>query len=220
MMTDINEYINVDFKPFKKTDSVFEIKSFFEESDFSHFPLVEETTYLGCLSNEDALFFDEDKFVSDYNYSLKGFFGYKEYDLITILDLFAKNKTNIMPILDENKSYVGYYHIEDMISLLCELPFLNEYGGLLIVEKDADNYTMAQTAQIAESSNAKVLGMFVSKIVDQKVIITIKLNQDVTDEVLQSFRRYGYEIINKHDEDSYLSKLKERSEYLDKYLNI
>ncbi len=219
-MTNINEYISADFKPFNKDESGFSIKSFFEESNFSHFPVVENNIYLGSFTNDDALFFDDEKLASDYLYSLKGFFGYKTYDLITILDLFAKNKTDIMPVLDDDKQYLGYYHVEDMITLLCELPFLNEYGGILIVSKDEDNYSLAQACQIVESSNAKILGIMISKIEDQRVEITIKINQDISDELLQSFRRYGYEIVNKHDEDSYLTKLKERSEYLDRYLNI
>jgi serine phosphatase RsbU (regulator of sigma subunit) len=39
-------------------------------------------------------------------------------------------------------------------------------------------------------------------------------------EIIQTFRRYNYEIISDHQEDSYLLNLKERSDYLDKYLNI
>ena len=219
-MTEINDYLNIDFKPFKKIDSISEIKSFFEESDFSHFPMVDEQLYLGSLKGDDVLFFDEEKIISDYSYTLKGFFCEKSHDLITVLDLFSKNKSNVMPVLDDDKKYVGYYHIEDMISLLCELPLFNEYGGILIVAKDADNYSLGQAAQIVESNNSHLLGLFVSKIEEQRVEITIKLSQDVTDEIIQSFRRFGYEIINAHYEDSYLLKLKERSEYLDKYLNI
>ncbi len=39
-------------------------------------------------------------------------------------------------------------------------------------------------------------------------------------EIIQSFRRYDYEIISEHFEDNYINTLKERSDYLDKYLNI
>ena len=38
-------------------------------------------------------------------------------------------------------------------------------------------------------------------------------------EIIQSFRRYNYEIISEHQEDNYLNTLKERSEYLDIYLD-
>jgi hypothetical protein len=39
-------------------------------------------------------------------------------------------------------------------------------------------------------------------------------------EILQTLRRYGYTIISEHQEDLYSKNLKERSRYLDKYLNI
>ena len=32
--------------------------------------------------------------------------------------------------------------------------------------------------------------------------------------------RYEYEIVSEHEEDNYMNSLKERSDYLDKYLNI
>ena len=39
-------------------------------------------------------------------------------------------------------------------------------------------------------------------------------------DIIQSFRRYNYEIVSEHYEDIYINTLKERSDYLDKYLNI
>ncbi len=38
--------------------------------------------------------------------------------------------------------------------------------------------------------------------------------------LFKHFDRYNYEIISEHQEDNYLNNLKERSEYLDKYLNM
>ena len=50
--------------------------------------------------------------------------------------------------------------------------------------------------------------------------ITVKISQSGLNDIIQTFRRYEYEIISEHQEDSYLNSLKERSDYLDKYLNI
>jgi hypothetical protein len=49
---------------------------------------------------------------------------------------------------------------------------------------------------------------------------TLKIGLGSVNELIQSFRRYEYEIISDHDEDNYWNNLKERSDYLDKYLNI
>ena len=39
-------------------------------------------------------------------------------------------------------------------------------------------------------------------------------------EIIQTFRRYNFEIISEHQEDLYINNLKERSDYLNKYLSI
>lgn len=42
----------------------------------------------------------------------------------------------------------------------------------------------------------------------------------MNESAIQTFRRYNYEIISEHQEDTYITNLKERSDYLDKYLNM
>ncbi len=107
-----------------------------------------------------------------------------------------------------------------MIRFLHETPFLKEEGGILIIEKEMNNFSMSQVAQIIESNNAKILGLFISNVANNKVEITVKISQSGLNDIIQTFRRYEYEIISEHQEDSYLNSLKERSDYLDKYLNI
>ncbi len=79
---------------------------------------------------------------------------------------------------------------------------------------------MSQITQIVESNNGKLLGVFVSEANADKVQVTVKITLGGMNEIIQTFRRYNYEIISEHHEDNYLNSLKERSEYLDKYLNM
>jgi hypothetical protein len=79
---------------------------------------------------------------------------------------------------------------------------------------------MSQIAQIIESNNGKVLGLFVSDSDTESIEITIKVSLGAMNEIIQTFRRYNYEIVSEHHEDNYINNLKERSDYLDKYLNI
>jgi hypothetical protein len=52
------------------------------------------------------------------------------------------------------------------------------------------------------------------------VEVTIKISTGAINEIIQTFRRYNYEITSEHHEDDYINNLKERSDYLDKYLNM
>ncbi len=82
------------------------------------------------------------------------------------------------------------------------------------------DYSMSQITQIVESNNGKLLGLFVSDSDTETIEITIKVTLGVMNDIIQTFRRYNYEIISEHNEDNYINNLKERSDYLDKYLNI
>ena len=125
-----------------------------------------------------------------------------------------------MPILDDNNKYVGYYELSDIISVFNETPFFSEPGSILIVEKGINDYSFSEVSQIVESNNAKLYGAFVSKIENDVVQITIKVGNSSFSDIIQSFRRYSYNIASDHEDDSFLENLKERSDYLNKYLNM
>ena len=139
---------------------------------------------------------------------------------LDVLEVFAKNHTNVVPVLDEDNSYLGYYELEDIVKFFHETPFLKEQGGIIVVTKSLLDYSMSQITQIVESNNGKILGLFVSEANTQRVQITIKIALGSMNDIIQTFRRYNYEIVSQHHEDNYLNNLKERSDYLDKYLNI
>ncbi len=220
IMRTLSDYINNDFKPIDSTEAIEKIQDFFMEISFSHFPVVENGIYIGCIASEDVETFEAQKKLSDYRFTLEGFFVKTSMNWLDILEVFARNNANIVPILDENNKYIGYYEVTDIIKFLNGTPFLKEIGGIIIVEKNINEYSMSQITQIVESNNGKLLGLFISEANNEKIQITIKITLGSMNEIIQSFRRFNYEIVSEHNEDNYLTILKERSEYLDKYLNI
>ena len=219
-MRQLSEYINNDFKPFQSAETVAEIQDFFAENTYSHFPVMDNDIYIGSISGVDVETFETQKTIIEYRYAFEGFFVRESMIWLDVLEVFARNNSNIVPILDETNNYIGYYEITDVIKFLNETPFLKETGGIIVVEKPTADYSMSQITQIVESNNGKLLGVFVSEADAEKVQVTIKTTLGAMNEIIQSFRRYNYEIVSEHHEDNYLNTLKERSEYLDKYLNM
>ena len=219
-MTEITEYITNDLKAIDSFDSIAAVQDFFNDLHFSHFPVLEEGVYIGSIAAEDIETFDSDKKIIDYRFTLEGFFTKTDTIWLDVLEVFAKNHTNLVPVLDENNSYVGYYEIEDIMKFFHETPFLQEPGGIIVVRKGVLDYSMSQITQIVESNNGKLLGLFISEATADSVEITLKITLGAMNEIIQTFRRYNYEIISEHQDDNYINNLKERSDYLDKYLNI
>ncbi len=218
-MIHTDKYIHSHLQPFELTESVAVIQDFFLENGFSHFPITHQGVYIGSVSAEDVETFESDKKISDYKYALEGFFVRERTNWLHVLEKFAQNQTDVLPVLSQENLYLGYYKLSDIIHIFSETSFLREPGGIIIVEKNAIQYSASEIAQIVEGNGQKLLGIFVSEI-GNSVRVYIKVNTENLNEILQSFRRYEYEIISEHYEDIYMKSLKERLDYIDKYLNI
>ena len=209
-----------DISPIKIKSSIGELQKLFNQLTYSHIPVFNDETYLGCISENDAHCFDNDTLINDISHIIEGFYIRKNKHWLDILETFVNNETNILPVLDDDNNYRGYYELKDVIQLFYDTPFLGEPGAILVVEKGFQDFSFSEVGQIVESNNAKLLGAFVSEINDNLVHITMKIGVSDLNDVLQTFRRYSYNIISGHEEDSFMANLKERSKYLDKYLNI
>lgn len=219
-MTEIKDYINNNYKAIDSQQTIAVVQGFFDDLNFSHFPVIEEEIYIGSIASDDIETFDIDKKIIDYSYTLEGFFVKTDMIWIDVLAVFARNHANLVPVLDQSNKYVGYYEIEDVIKFFTETPFINEQGGVIIVRKKIVDYSMSQIIQIIESNDGKILGLYISEADLEYIQVTIKLSLGVMNDIIQTFRSYNYEIISEHQEDNYINTLKERSEYLEKYLNI
>ncbi|WP_339755787.1 CBS domain-containing protein [uncultured Winogradskyella sp.] len=216
----LQDFVINDIKPLSITDKISDLQLLFNQLTYSHIPIQKDGVYLGCISETDAHCFESAKSIIECNYTIEGFFVRQTTNWLDVLEAFAQNDSNIMPILDQNNKYLGYYELNDIIHLFNETPFFSEPGGILIVEKGIHDYSFSEISQIVESNDGKLLGAFISKMDSDLVRITIKVGNASINEVIQTFRRYSYNIISGHQEDSYIESLKDRSQYLDKYLNM
>lgn len=219
-MTEITNYISNDFKAIDSQDTIAAIQGFFDEFTFSHFPVVEKEIYIGSIASDEIETFDSAKKVIDYRYTLERFFARTTMVWLDVLEVFAKNNTDLVPVLNEDNKYVGYYELGAIMKFFNETPFLREPGRIIVVKKRVMDYSISQITQIVESNNGKLLGLFVSAADIENIEVTLKINIGPINEIIQTFRRYDYEIISEHQEDNYINTLKERSDYFDKYLNI
>ncbi len=219
-MLNVADYINNDFKAIDSEDSVAVVQDFFADNAFTHFPILQSGIFIGNVNSEDLETFDESKKISDYLYSSEVFFARPDSMWLDLLEIFARHRSNVVPILGDDNLYAGYLEIQDVIKVFNDTPFLKDQGGIIIIEKDISDYSMGQVVQIVESTGAKLLGVLVSNTTVNKIQVTVKVSLGGINEIIQTFRRYGYEIISEHNDDSYMTGLKDRSDYLAKYMNI
>jgi len=214
------QYIINDINAFDLTTKVSEVQNAFNQLTFTHIPVTKDGVFKGAISENDIHCYNADKTLEAYQYSLESFHVTQHTNWLDILEAFALNNSTIMPVLTENYKYLGYYELSDIMNLFNDTPFLGESGGIIVVEKSTADYSFSEICQIVESNDAKILGVFVSKMENNITQITIKVGHTGINAIVQTFRRYSYNIVSNHQEDRFIEDLKERSKYLDKYLKM
>lgn len=216
----IQNHILTNIPVFEVGESLKEVILFFKDHTFSHIAVAEKGRYLGVLNEADLETFEEGKSIEDYRYNLETFFVRKDTNWLDVLEKFARNEANLLPVLGDGEDILGYYDITDIVSEFIDTPFFTEPGGILIVEKGFKDYSFSEIAQIVESNNTRFIGGFITDIHNDVVQVTIKIGTTNLNEIQQTFRRYNYNILFGTNDDQFLEDLKQRSDYLDKYLNV
>lgn len=214
-------YILNEYKAFTLLTKVSEAKSLFNETTYCSFPIVKNNKLIGLISENDVQgIVENDKKIGDFQYLFNFFFIEETNNLLDIIKIFAANKTNLIPIVSSKNKYIGYYDLINILHIYNETPFLKNKGPVILLEKELRDYSFSEVCQIVESNNGKVLGLYISETNPTTVKITLKFSSQDVNEIIQSFRRYNYNVLSKHKEDFYLEELKDRTNYLQKYLNI
>ncbi|TXD54010.1 MULTISPECIES: CBS domain-containing protein [unclassified Polaribacter] len=217
----INDYILQEIKVIELKNTVRSAQTLFKNYPITHFPVIENEKLLGSFAEDDLQTIEnkEDELVG-YAHLLNTFFADEEATVLELLKIFADNDTNIIPVLDKDKNYIGYYDLRDVLDVFSTSPFMIEESETLIVEKLENDYSMSEVTQIVESNGGKLLGLYISQKENESVQVTLKIISEEINEIMHTFRRYDYKVISAHENDIYLEDLKNRSEYLQKYLEM
>ena len=217
----MNDYILKEIKALNLTNTVKDAQKLYKNLPITHLPIIEDNKLIGCLPESDIQTIEnKSKPLSEYRYLLDNFYSDEKATLLDLITLFADNDCNLIPVLNNNKEYVGYYELGDILDAFADSPFLHNESDTLIINKNKDDYSMSEIAQIIETNNATLLGMYISSENQHQIQVTLKIISEEINEIIQTFRRYNYNVITQHEDDIYLEELKDRATYLRKYLDM
>lgn len=217
----INNYILKDITAIRLNDTIKSAQNLFKNFSITHFPIVENDKLVGSFAEADAQTIEnKEDVLENYSYLFNPFFADEKATIIELIKIFADNNASIIPVLDSDKNYIGYYDLGDILEAFATSPFILEESETLVVEKLENDYSMSEVAQIVETNGGKITGIYISEKLDGYVQLTLKIVSNEINEIMQTFRRYDYKIISTHQNDLYLEDLKNRSEYLQKYLEM
>ena len=213
-------YILNEIKGLHPSDSIKSAQQLFQGYPITHVPVIENGHLKGCISESDAQTIDNTTTISEHAYLLDSFSANENTTILELIKLFADFDCNVMPVLNKKMDYLGYYELSDILDIFSNSPFLHIDGTEIIAEKSKKEFSVSEVSQIIESNNGRLLGFYISHQTPDITQITVKVISEDMNEIIQTFRRYNYNVVSQFEDDFYLQDLRERSNYLQKYLDM
>lgn len=216
------ELISEIIPPIKFSETGEKALSWMNEFRVSHLPVVERNEYIGLISENDIYDMPDPKVkLKDYFTNLPKPFIYSDRHVYEILKLIADHRITVVPILYENNEYAGCTDLLYLMSQITAINSIKEVGGILVLEMNQHDYTMAEIARIIEENNAKILSSYITSVPDSTQIeVTVKINTTDLDRIIQTFNRYDYTIKASYQKGRFQEDLKKRYDELMNFLNM
>lgn len=193
-----------------------------EDQKICHLPIVNNEEFLGLISENDIYALNKPgESIGSHKLSTNNAFVYQHQHIFEIISLAGELNLSIVPVIDDKNRYLGSITLPYLLEKYSQVASIQNPGGIIIVERNQNDYSLEEVARIIESNDAKILNCFVSSFPDSmKLEVTIKINKMNIFPVLQTFERYGYVVLASFTEMDYKNDLRERYDSLMNYLNI
>jgi acetoin utilization protein AcuB len=208
--------------PLKSSETGETALGMMDELRVSQLPIVDDEEFIGLISDTDILTLNNfTETAGNHPLALSNAYVMENQHIYDVIRIIAAMKLTLLPVLDEKKHYLGSITLSSLSHHLSGLMNLDNPGGIIILELNDKDYLLTEIAQIVESNDAKVLGMYITTFPDStRMEVTLKINKIDVGPILQTFMRYNYIIKASFSEDTYTESLKERYNELMNYLNI
>jgi acetoin utilization protein AcuB len=196
--------------------------SLMDELKLSHLPVVDNDQCLGVIS-ETSLYAmaNPENSLRENGVIPEHICGAEGQHLYEILQLMNEHNLSLLPVVDEQKHFLGCIVHIDLLRTLGEFNAVNEPGGIIVLEVAERDYSLQQIAGIIESNDARVLSIQTSTFDEStKMEVTVKINKMDLRPILQTFARYNYIVSASFQETGYEESLRERYDSLMNYLKL
>ncbi|AZS29532.1 CBS domain-containing protein [Butyricimonas faecalis] len=182
----------------KKDDTCAQALGWMDLFRVSHLPVLEGETYVGLLSDE--IMYTHGSIhdtIGMLDIPREMTFVYEDVHMYDVIGVASSRLLSVVPVLNRKEVYQGSILLTDILHNIDKLLCIDDPGGIIVLEVNKIDYSLAEVAQIVEYNEAKVLSCYVTCMPDSnKVEITLKVNTARIEPILDTFIRYRYVIKN------------------------
>lgn len=216
------ELISDAIPPVHTSDSVQKVIDRMMEFRVRHLPIVNEEQFLGLVGENDLIE------VTDYQTSIGALalslvnpYVLEDQHIYDVIRLFYEQQLTVVPVLDVKKNYLGVISINAMNEYFAKITSVAQPGGIIVLEINNKNNSLAHMAQIVESDNAQILSSYVMAHPDStRMEVTLKVNKQDISAIIATFLRYEYDVKATFNHTGDNDNSRDRYDSLMNYLNL
>ncbi|MBI1286311.1 MAG: CBS domain-containing protein [Flavobacteriales bacterium] len=215
------ELISKIVPPLRPNDEVARALAWMDEFKVSHLPVVDGHQFLGLISEDNILDGEKEDTVIASKDAFNRAYVLESEHIYYVIRKLAATDLSVVAVLDANEQYLGCITLADVVTKFDELAVINQPGGIIVLNLNKNDYSLAQVAHVVESNNAKILSSYVFERPETgKLELTLKVNREEVSAIVQSLTRHDYDVIAYFQESTHLEDLKGRYDELMRYINI
>jgi hypothetical protein len=137
------------------------------------------------------------------------------------LSVAASQQLTVVPVLGDEKELVGLLTLSSLIQALSRFMGLQEGGGLIVLERESNQYSFGEISKLVETNDAQVTQLNTYNDPQTGIVqITLRINKPEISDLVATFQRYDYKVCFYAGEEQYANQLRSHYDHLMHYLKI
>lgn len=192
------DLLNQMIPPLKVSDSAGKAARWLEEFHVDQLPVVQNRQYRGMITEADLIDVaaDPEQLLATVPFGFADVHVQRDQHFYTVMELAIRNKVQLIPVLDDQREYLGVVTVGDTLAAFGQTPGSASGNGIIVLALEDRDYSLSQISRYVEENNAKILSAHVSEDPDdyQRIRLTLKLNTSNLNRIVATLERFGYVI--------------------------
>jgi acetoin utilization protein AcuB len=192
------QLVSTDIFPISHTASLESVQAIFLDSNHSLLPIVDQQKAMGWISGQQVLqAFNLAEPASSLCLPRDPKMEVKEdTHLFELVRLFAENNASQLMVIDANDHYKGIVTAANLGMQWQVQTYLKKPGGIVVLEMEWIQYSLAEISRIAESNDVKIIQVMLQNKSEESAVVRVALKLDRYElgGLMASFERYGYQV--------------------------
>jgi CBS domain-containing protein len=215
------ELISNHIPTLQTTDTVRQALDWMRENRITELPVVNDQKYVGLVYEDEIEDEDEKAGVATFlhngtpiNINPADFF-------LVPLKIMHQQKLSLLPVVKDDGELMGIITREDLLQAASHYNAAAVPGGIIIIQMQPNSFYISEIGRIVESNNAKIIHLNTwTDMSTGELMVAIKVNKNDIQDILSSFERYEYNVIQYFGENLSEEELRLNYDHLMNYLNI